>query len=234
MSITTYSAAFEHAPNDTTTIPEATSDNGRVAFWVAKRAIDIVGASVGLVLLFPLFLLLAILIRLESPGPVFFRQVRVGHRGRRFWFMKFRTMVADAEQRLAHLEGQNESSCGVLFKIRHDPRVTPFGKFLRRSSLDELPQLFHVLRGEMSLVGPRPLQVRDSALLEQHDAAAFAKRQSVPPGLSGAWQVGGRSNTDGFGMLKLDLEYIEKQSLALDLWIILKTLLVVLQGRGAY
>jgi lipopolysaccharide/colanic/teichoic acid biosynthesis glycosyltransferase len=143
-------------------------------------------------------------------------------------------MTLGAEQRLRDLEPHNEAAGGVLFKIRHDPRVTPLGRWLRRLSLDELPQLLNVLRGEMSLVGPRPLQLRDTALLEQLEPEAYARRLSVVPGLTGAWQVGGRSETDSKGMLQLDLDYIERWSLWRDLGILLRTVGAVLRGRGAY
>jgi len=201
---------------------------------LAKRAIDITGALSGLILLALPMLLIAALIRLESPGPVIFRQRRMGQGGRTFWFLKFRTMVADAEKRLGELEALNESSCGVLFKIRNDPRITRLGRFLRRSSLDELPQLFNVLKGEMSLIGPRPLQIRDSQLLEVAEPEAFARRLSVPPGMTGAWQVGGRSETDCFGMLQYDLQYVGNWSLWCDLMILCRTFSAVLRGRGAY
>jgi lipopolysaccharide/colanic/teichoic acid biosynthesis glycosyltransferase len=201
---------------------------------MTKRAIDMVGALSGIILLSLPMLIIAAIIRLESPGPVIFRQRRVGIGGREFWFLKFRTMVADAEDRLQELESLNESSCNILFKIRNDPRITPLGRFLRRSSLDELPQLVNVLRGEMSLIGPRPLQLRDSELLEYAQPEAFARRLSVPPGMSGAWQVGGRSETDCFGMLQYDLDYVANWSVGGDLWIICQTFIAVLRGRGAY
>jgi lipopolysaccharide/colanic/teichoic acid biosynthesis glycosyltransferase len=199
-----------------------------------KRFIDVFGAAVGLVLLFPVMLAIALLVRLTSPGPALFRQLRQGQGGRPFWFLKFRTMTADAEHRLGDLEPLNEAAGGVLFKMRRDPRVTPLGRWLRRTSLDELPQLLNVLRGEMSLVGPRPLQMRDSALLEQLEPGAYARRLSVLPGLTGAWQVGGRSETDSLGMLQLDLDYIERWSLWRDLGILCRTVGAVLRGRGAY
>ena len=199
-----------------------------------KRLIDVVGAALGLVLLFPLMVFIALLVRLTSPGPVLFRQLRQGQGGRPFWFLKFRTMTADAEHRLRDLEPLNEAAGGVLFKMRRDPRVTPPGRWLRRTSLDELPQLLNVLRGEMSLVGPRPLQMRDTALLEQMEPEAYARRLTVLPGLTGAWQVGGRSETDSLGMLRLDLDYIERWSLWRDLGILCRTVGVVLRGRGAY
>jgi len=203
-------------------------------FQSAKRHMDVIGAAMLLVLLFPLMLVIAILIRLTSPGPVFFRQLRQGRWGRPFWFLKFRTMTVDAEDRLHELESLNEAAGGVLFKIRRDPRVTWLGRLLRRSSLDELPQLYHVLRGEMSLVGPRPLQLRDSERLAELEPEAYARRLSVVPGLTGPWQVGGRSETDSKGMLELDLDYIERWSLGLDLRILCRTVVVVLLGRGAY
>jgi lipopolysaccharide/colanic/teichoic acid biosynthesis glycosyltransferase len=199
-----------------------------------KRLIDMVGASIGLVLLFPLMMIIALLVRLSSPGPALFRQLRQGRGGRSFWFLKFRTMTVGAEQQLRDLEPLNEAAGGVLFKMRHDPRITPLGRWLRRTSLDELPQLLNVLRGEMSLVGPRPLQLRDSALLEQSEPEAYARRLTVLPGLTGAWQVGGRSETDSMGMLQLDLDYIERWSLRRDLGILFRTVGAVLRGRGAY
>ncbi len=167
----------------------------------------------GLLLLSPLMLAIAVVIRLDSPGSCLFWQIRRGRDGRPFWFIKFRTMVADAERRLGELESYNESASGVLFKIRRDPRVTRVGRFLRRTSLDELPQLINVLWGEMSLVGPRPLQLRDSDLLEQLDPEGYARRLAVPPGLTGPWQVGGRSETDFSHMLRLDHDYVECWSL---------------------
>lgn len=197
-----------------------------------KRAIDLSAAALGLALLSPLLLVIALAVRFSSPGPIYFRQLRLGRGGEPFYVLKFRTMVADAERRLGELESQNEAGGGVLFKIRRDPRVTPLGRFLRRSSLDELPQLINVLRGEMSLVGPRPLQLRDSYRLEALDPHAFEQRLGVKPGITGAWQVGGRS--DGTeGMVKQDLRYVADWSLALDLKILIRTIPVVLTGRGA-
>lgn len=210
-----------------------TSENQLVKS-VLKRVIDVTGALVGLVMLFPVMLVIAVLIRLDSPGPIFFRQLRQGRGGRPFMFLKFRTMTVNAEDRLRELESLNEAAGGVLFKIRRDPRVTRIGRALRRTSLDELPQLIHVLRGEMSLVGPRPLQLRDSERLAELEPESYALRLSVVPGLTGAWQVGGRSEVDSKGMLQLDLEYIERWSLAMDLWILCRTVVVVLLGRGAY
>jgi lipopolysaccharide/colanic/teichoic acid biosynthesis glycosyltransferase len=148
--------------------------------------------------------------------------------------LKFRTMVVDAERRLDALESSNESSGGVLFKLRGDPRVTRLGRFLRRSSLDELPQLINVLRGEMSLVGPRPLSLRDSDRLRGVDPAGYSRRLAVLPGLTGPWQVGGRSDLDYEQMVELDLAYVASRSLGLDLRIIAETAVAVLLRRGAY
>jgi lipopolysaccharide/colanic/teichoic acid biosynthesis glycosyltransferase len=199
----------------------------------AKRAIDLIGATIGLILVSPILVAVALLIRLDSAGPIIFRQRRLGLGGREFLLFKFRTMRPDAEQAVAELEGLNESAGGVLFKIRNDPRVTRLGRFLRRTSLDELPQLLNVIRGEMSLVGPRPLQLRDCDRLRQADPEGFAQRLSVPQGLTGPWQISGRSNENSQSMLRLDLDYAEHWSLALDLTILLRTVPAVLICRGA-
>lgn len=203
------------------------------AYSVGKRVVDLVGATAGLILLSPIMIVIAALVRLDSRGPVFFRQERMGHGGRTFCFLKYRTMVLDAESQLPDLEEFNESAGGVLFKIRDDPRITRLGRFLRRTSLDELPQLFNILKGQMSLVGPRPLQIRDCEKLELLDFERYTQRLSVPQGLTGAWQVGGRSNEDCTKMLELDLDYVGRWSLGLDLAIICKTVPCVLSGRGA-
>jgi lipopolysaccharide/colanic/teichoic acid biosynthesis glycosyltransferase len=218
-------------------LPPQTSEVGIVRPRAAgriKRAIDLVGALTGLALLWPVFLIVAVLIRLDSPGPALFRQWRRGHRGRPFRMLKFRTMVVDAERRLGDLESCNESAGGVLFKLRDDPRVTRLGRFLRRSSLDELPQLINVLRGEMSLVGPRPLQFRDCDRLAAVEPRGYTRRLEVLPGLTGPWQVEGRSALDYERMVELDCDYVAKRSPGRDLQIIARTLLVVLRGRGAY
>jgi exopolysaccharide biosynthesis polyprenyl glycosylphosphotransferase len=199
----------------------------------AKRTMDVVGSWLGLIFLTPVLAVIAVLIRLDSRGPILFRQERMGLGGRVFWCLKFRTMVPDAERRLRDLEARNEAAGGVLFKIKDDPRITPLGRFLRRSSLDELPQLWNVLVGEMSLVGPRPLQLRDSEKLEKLDPEGYARRLSVIPGITGPWQVGGRSEVSSDRMLRLDLDYVEKWSLRVDLAILVKTVVVVLGGRGA-
>jgi exopolysaccharide biosynthesis polyprenyl glycosylphosphotransferase len=196
-----------------------------------KRWMDYLGATVGMVLLAPLLLGIALAIRWDSPGPVFFRQERVGLHGKRFRVWKFRTMTADAPQRQALLERQNETADGILFKVKHDPRVTRIGAVLRRTSLDELPQLLNVLCGQMSLVGPRPLPVRDVAKFD----AWHNIRHQVLPGVTGLWQISGRSDIDTFDdVARLDLHYIDNWSLNLDLEILTETLGIVLRGKGAY
>jgi lipopolysaccharide/colanic/teichoic acid biosynthesis glycosyltransferase len=206
---------------------------GLSARSLVKRTMDMVGALFGLVVLIPVLAFVGLLIRLESPGPVLFRQRRTGLGGREFWCLKFRTMVPDAEQRLRDLEARNESAGGVLFKIKDDPRVTTLGRLLRRTSIDELPQLWNILVGEMSLVGPRPLQIRDCEKLEVADPRGYHIRLAVKPGLTGPWQVGGRSDVDSGQMLRLDLEYVENWSIATDVEILIKTVGVVLACRGA-
>jgi len=200
----------------------------------AKRAVDMVGAFTALFLLWPVMVVVALLIKFTSRGPILFQQPRRGYRGRLFNVLKFRTMGVDAEQRLVDLESSNESAGGVLFKLKNDPRVTPLGAFLRRYSLDELPQLINVLFGEMSLVGPRPLQLRDSDKLLATHPEAYHRRLQVLPGITGPWQVGGRSELDYSRMIDLDIEYIRTWSLGRDLAIICKTFLVVALRKGAY
>ncbi|MBF2067418.1 MAG: sugar transferase [Calothrix sp. C42_A2020_038] len=199
-------------------------------FWM-KRIIDITFSVILISLLSPLYLLIAILIKLDSPGPVFFRQKRIGLNSKEFKIWKFRTMVTNAEQLQKELEAKNEIKDGVLFKMKDDPRVTKIGKFLRAYSLDELPQIFNVLAGEMSLVGPRPLPIRDVEKFTTHHFI----RQDVLPGITGLWQVSGRSDIDNFeDAVKLDLRYIENWSIWLDFSILLQTVKVVLRKTGAY
>jgi exopolysaccharide biosynthesis polyprenyl glycosylphosphotransferase len=194
-----------------------------------KRAVDIAGSSVGILLLTPLFLIVSLWIKFTSPGPIFFFQERVGLNKRRFKVYKFRTMGQDAEKKIAELECLNEVS-GPVFKIKNDPRITPIGKFLRKTSIDELPQLFNVLKGDMSLVGPRPLPVRD---YEGFDEDWHRRRFSVRPGITCLWQINGRSNVSFDHWMEMDMEYIDRWSLALDLKILLKTIPAVLKGSGA-
>jgi exopolysaccharide biosynthesis polyprenyl glycosylphosphotransferase len=196
---------------------------------VTKRAIDIVGAIVGLIVLAPLMLLVAFALRVSGRGPVIFAQERCGLGGRRFRFYKFRTMVEDAEDQRASLGHLNEMR-GPVFKISRDPRITRLGAVLRKSSIDELPQLWNVLRGEMSLVGPRPPLPEEVA---RYDARQ-AQRLTVIPGITGLWQVSGRSSIDDFDTwLELDLAYARRWSLWLDLRILAKTIVVVISARGA-
>ncbi len=195
----------------------------------AKRVIDILGSAALLVLLSPIFLGAALTIKLTSPGPALFRQERLGVNKRRFQVLKFRTMVRDAELQLPELEAMNEVEWPA-FKLRRDPRVTPVGPFLRKTSIDELPQLINVLEGEMSLVGPRPLAVRDAMGISEN----WQKRRfSVKPGITCLWQINGRSNIRFQEWMRMDLEYIDKWSLGLDLKILLKTIPAVLRGDGA-
>jgi lipopolysaccharide/colanic/teichoic acid biosynthesis glycosyltransferase len=200
----------------------------------AKRFIDVSAALLALVVLSPVLLVLVLIIRLTSKGPVLFRQSRLGLHGQRFQIYKFRTMVEDAEQRLQDLEHLNESDGGVLFKMKRDPRITRIGGILRRTSLDELPQLWNVLRGDMSLVGPRPLQVRDSLLLAQIDSRAYSRRLGVLPGLTGLWQARARNSTGFEHMLTLDQEYIRSWSIWFDLQIIVETVFSVVRRKGAF
>lgn len=196
-----------------------------------KRCFDFVASVVFLLLTFPLYLIIALLIRLDSPGPIFFRQTRIGLQNRPFKVWKFRTMVVNAAELQKELESKNENRDGVLFKMKDDPRITRVGKFLRRYSLDELPQVFNILVGEMSFVGPRPLPLRDVEKFSEHDYI----RHAVLPGITGMWQVSGRSDIDNFeDVLRLDMVYIKDWSLWLDLKIILQTVRVVLQKTGAY
>jgi exopolysaccharide biosynthesis polyprenyl glycosylphosphotransferase len=197
-----------------------------------KRAIDIAISVTAIILVAPVMMLAALLVKLTSPGPVFFVQKRLGLNKRMFHIYKFRTMVMDAEQRLKDLEHQNEAN-GPVFKIKRDPRITLVGAFLRKTSIDELPQLFNVLKGEMSLVGPRPLQVRDYELFEVHCQDWQRKRFSVRPGITCLWQVMGRSSTTFEKWMELDLQYIRTWSLWLDLEILAKTVPAVLRGSGA-
>jgi exopolysaccharide biosynthesis polyprenyl glycosylphosphotransferase len=197
---------------------------------ICKHVIDMAGALFWLIVLSPLLIAVAAAIRMTSPGPVLFRQERCGLHGRPFTMLKFRSMVTDAEQRQHELEALNEMG-GPVFKLSKDPRVTRIGMFLRKYSLDELPQLFNVLRGEMSLVGPRPLPVYE---VEKFDDPAHRRRLSVKPGLTCSWQVSGRNEVRDFReWVRMDLEYIDNWSLWLDLKILVRTIPVVLAGTGA-
>lgn len=196
---------------------------------LVKRIFDIACCSIAIPLILPLFAIIAIMIKLDSPGPVFFFQDRVGLRKRTFKMFKFRSMVVGSEALLKDLEDQNEAE-GPIFKMKEDPRVTRVGKFIRTTSIDELPQLINVLLGHMSLVGPRPMSIRDVDLF---DKGIQRKRFSVKPGITCIWQISGRSNLPFDKWLELDLKYIEEWSLRLDFMILLKTIPVVLRGSGA-
>jgi len=213
------------APGELAVLGDAPRD---VRHWI-KRTIDVVIAGSMLFTALPLMALIALAIKLTSKGPVFFVQQRYGYNRRPFPMFKFRTMVVDAEERQAELESANEAE-GPVFKLKADPRVTRIGSILRRTSLDELPQLINVLRGEMSLVCPRPLPLRDVSLF---DELWLLRRFSVMPGLTCLWQVGGRSNTKFDEWIKLDLQYIDEWSLALDFKILAQTIPAVLRGSGA-
>lgn len=193
-----------------------------------KRAVDIVGSSVGIMLFAPVMAIVAVAIKLTSPGPVLFRQMRTGSGGRRFTFYKFRSMVTDAEFRKRELMCHNHRQ-GPVFKMANDPRVTPLGRFIRKWSLDELPQLFNVLGGAMSLVGPRPLPHDESARQD----GWHNRRLDVTPGITGLWQVSARDDDSFDHWVRLDIEYIKKRSLALDLRILVRTLPAVLSRKGA-
>ncbi|NJR69641.1 MAG: sugar transferase [Synechococcales cyanobacterium CRU_2_2] len=197
-----------------------------------KRCFDFLVSVVVLILFAPLYLAIALCIKLDSPGPVFYRQWRVGLHGKEFRVWKFRSMSLDAEQAQAQLEQHNEMADGILFKLKDDPRVTRVGKFIRRYSLDEIPQVFNVLRGDMSIVGPRPLPIRD---VQRFSQESFYIRHEVLPGITGLWQVSGRSDIEDFAeAVALDMKYIESWSLQLDLMIMLKTVLIVFCAKGAY
>lgn len=199
-------------------------------YTMIKRGMDIIGASMGLIFLSWLFLIVAVLIKIEDPkGTVFFKQIRVGKNGKEFYMFKFRSMVSDAEERLKDLLKYNEID-GAMFKLKEDPRVTKIGKFIRKTSIDELPQLWNVLKGEMSLVGPRPPLPREVKLYSEYDK----QRLLVIPGCTGLWQVSGRSNLDFKDMVELDLQYIKNHSILGDLKIILKTVRLIFGSHDAY
>ena len=198
---------------------------------VAKRGLDILGSAFLLIILSPLLIAIAIAIKIDSRGPVFFRQVRAGRGNSQFKLIKFRSMYRDAEERKRQYEKENEATDGVMFKIKRDPRITRVGGFLRRYSLDELPQLLNVLVGEMSLVGPRPLILKEA----KHAAQNWhARRLDLRPGITGLWQVSGRSDLPFQEMIRFDYQYVSGWSLARDVEILLATVPVVISGRGAY
>jgi exopolysaccharide biosynthesis polyprenyl glycosylphosphotransferase len=219
----------EFVPGETVPLFKLRSPVFQGIDFAVKRTFDLVVSMVGLIVISPVMAAIAIAVKLSSPGPVIYRSVRPGMAGKPFYCFKFRTMREHADQVQADLESLNEQS-GALFKIRHDPRLTKIGRFLRRYSFDELPQLVNVVKGEMSLVGPRPLPMRDFARLEEW----HKKRSLVLPGITGLWQVSGRSELDFDDLVRLDFLYLERWSIMLDLAILLKTIPAVLSRRGAF
>lgn len=211
-------------------IPQSIVFEEKKTYTILKRGIDIFGALFGLICLSWLFLIITILIKLEDPkGPVFFKQIRVGKNGKEFYMYKFRSMVTDAEEILKDLLKYNEIE-GAMFKIKNDPRITKIGKVLRKTSMDELPQLINVLKGNMSLVGPRPPLPREVAQYTNYDK----QRLLVTPGCTGLWQVTGRNSVSFKKMVELDLIYIKNRSLIYDISIILKTIVIILKPNNAY
>ena len=198
-------------------------------YEICKRTIDIIGAGLGLILLSPIIAIVACAVKVTSKGPIFFSQKRVGKNGELFEMYKFRSMVVNAEELKGNLEDQNEMS-GPMFKIKDDPRVTKVGKFIRKTSIDELPQLWNVLKGDMSLVGPRPSLPKE---VEQFDNWMF-KRLSVRPGLTCYWQVSGRNNIDFEDWMKLDCRYLDERNLWIDIKLIFKTVFVLFGDKNAH
>lgn len=204
--------------------------NHQYVYRIVKRIFDIVASSIAVVLLSPLFLILAIAIKIDDPkGPVFYTQTRVGKDGKTFQIIKFRSMVSNADELLARLKNQNEVE-GAMFKMKNDPRITRVGRFIRKYSLDELPQLINVIGGSMSIVGPRPPLVSEVEQYTDYDK----QRLMVVPGCTGMWQVGGRNDVDFDEMVHLDLTYIQNRSVWLDLKIMFETVKVMIIPNGAY
>lgn len=198
-------------------------------YGFSKRVFDLVLASIALILLVPIIPLIAVMIRLDTPGPILFKQDRVGKNGRAFKFYKFRSMHTGAEQHKKDVEGLNEQD-GPVFKVRTDPRITSVGKFLRRSSLDEIPQIFNVFRGEMSIVGPRPPLPSEV----EHYQPWHRRRLEVTPGITCLWQISGRSHLSFNEWMRLDVEYLKQRSLKTDLLILVRTIPAVVARKGAY
>lgn len=198
-------------------------------YEVIKRLIDVVCSFLGVLVLSPLFIIIAIIIKMTSKGPVFFSQKRVGKNGKEFDMYKFRSMVVNAEELKEKLAAQNEMS-GPMFKMKDDPRVTKVGKFIRKTSIDELPQLWNILKGDMSLVGPRPSLPKEVAQFDEW----MYKRLEVKPGLTCYWQVSGRNNIDFEDWMKLDVKYVEERSLWIDIKLIFKTVFVLFGDKNAH
>ena len=204
-------------------------ENISVFYEAAKRVMDIILSFIGLVLLSPILLLVSLFIKIDSKGPIFFKQKRIGINGTEFEMFKFRSMVVNAEELKAKLEEKNEMS-GPMFKIADDPRITKVGRFIRKTSIDELPQLWNVIKGDMSLVGPRPSLPNEVAQFEPW----MRKRFEVKPGLTCFWQVGGRNNIDFEEWMKLDIKYVKERSLLLDAKLIFKTFFVLFGDENAH
>ena len=208
---------------------ESESTRGFSFYEAIKRLIDITCSFVGILVLSPLFIIIAIIVKFTSKGPVFFSQKRVGRNGKEFDMYKFRSMVVNAEELKEKLAAQNEMS-GPMFKMKDDPRVTKVGKFIRKTSLDELPQLWNVLKGDMSLVGPRPSLPKEVAQFDEW----MYKRLEVKPGLTCYWQVSGRNNIDFEDWMKLDIRYVEEKNLWIDIKLICKTVFVLFGDKNAH
>ena len=204
-------------------------ENSKDFYETVKRIMDVILSFIGLVVLSPILLLVAIFIKIDSKGPVFFKQKRVGINGSQFEMYKFRSMVVNAEELKAQLAEKNEMS-GPMFKIAHDPRITKVGRFIRKTSIDELPQLWNVIKGDMSLVGPRPSLPKEVAQFEPW----MKKRFEVKPGLTCFWQVQGRNNIDFEDWMKLDIKYVKERSLLLDVKLIFKTFFVLFGDENAH
>ncbi len=204
--------------------------NNKLSYRIVKRAFDILLSSLGLIILSPLFLIIAILVKTTSKGPVFYVSDRIGRNGYTFKFYKFRSMNVDADEQLIKLLKHNEVEGGVTFKMEDDPRITKFGKFIRKTSLDELPQLWNIFLGQMTIVGPRPCTVREFHLYDERDQQRLAVKQ----GLTGEWQVNGRSNTTFKEMIEMDIHYCAARSIWYDTKIFFKTFLAVFKKEGAH
>ncbi len=207
----------------------ALNTNKNYFYEIGKRAFDIVLSAIALIVLLPLLITVLIAIKVDSRGPAIFKQERMGYRGKIFNMYKFRTMVTNAEQLLKEVQQRNQAS-GHMFKIKDDPRITNLGRFLRKTSIDELPQLINVIKGEMSLVGPRPPLIRE---VENYDIWHHL-RMSIKPGLTGIWQISGRNKLGFDEMIRLDLKYIRERNFWYDLKIIIKTMPVLLGDRNAF
>lgn len=226
--------SIQYADRQMASAPDAQSstsvdrDYHQSVSWFVKRAVDLLGAGLGILAISPLLLTVMLLIKLDSKGPIFYKQERVGYQGKTFGMYKFRTMRPDADKMIEQLKAQNENN--VMFKMKNDPRITRIGRFLRRYSIDELPQLINVLTGDMSLVGPRPPIPRE---LSEYEPWHFVRFLTVP-GMTGHWQVSGRSDIQDFDdVVRLDYEYINQWNLLFDIRILFKTVPVVLFAKGA-